>query len=228
MAKQELTEERFLSDVADHRMTVLHDSGVYRHLRFARPGTGCMGFEIVTFPGYLCYTGDMGAFTFRRVHDMLTFFRGQRRDGHLHINPGYWAQKIEASDKGGGHSEFSPERFREVINEYRVRWIRDAARDGSLAKAERRDLWEEVESEVLSKADDGQVLAMNAAYEFSWSAPGRHHSYDFADFWDHNFERWTLRFLWACYAIVWGIEQYDARTITEGDTAEANLTRPAQ
>jgi hypothetical protein len=211
VSEHELTEDRFLADVDQHQLTVLHDSGVYRHLRFARPGTMCMHFEIVTFPGYLCYTGDMGAFTFWRVHDMLTFFRGQRRDGHLNINPGYWAQKIEASDKGSGHSEFSPARFREVINEYRVRWIREAARDGSLTKEERRDLWEEVGSEVLGKEDEGHVIAMSAAYDFTWST-GVGHRYDFADLWDNNFERWTVRFLWCCYAIALGIEQYDALT----------------
>ena len=34
-----VTEQSFLKDVREHRMTVLHDSGLYRHLRFQKPGT---------------------------------------------------------------------------------------------------------------------------------------------------------------------------------------------
>lgn len=52
-----LTEERFLKDVAKHKMEILHDAGVYRHMRFMRPGTICEHFEIVTYPGHLVYSG---------------------------------------------------------------------------------------------------------------------------------------------------------------------------
>lgn len=32
-------EREFLKDIADHRMTVLRDDGLYRHIRFQEPGT---------------------------------------------------------------------------------------------------------------------------------------------------------------------------------------------
>lgn len=56
--------EKFAKDVEAHEVQVLMDSGVYRHLRVRRSGTYCMGFDIVTYPGYLCYSGDMGTYVF--------------------------------------------------------------------------------------------------------------------------------------------------------------------
>lgn len=50
-----LSEEEFLSDVASHSMRVLHDDGTIRHLRFSRPDTRAMSFDILTWPG-ICAT----------------------------------------------------------------------------------------------------------------------------------------------------------------------------
>lgn len=53
-AKDRETEarERFDVDVAEHKMTVLRDEGLYRHLRFQKPGTSCYYFDLVTWPGH--------------------------------------------------------------------------------------------------------------------------------------------------------------------------------
>lgn len=67
--------ETFTRDIAKHEIEVIRDDGVDRHLRFRRPGTMSMHFDILTWPGYLCYTGDMGSYVFRRTEDMLEFFR---------------------------------------------------------------------------------------------------------------------------------------------------------
>jgi len=207
MKSSELTERQFLEDVATHQIHALHDAGIYRHLLFSRPGSSIYHFEVVTYPGFLCYTGDMGSFVFWRLTDMFQFFRSDEHRGRLQINPAYWAEKLQATDRNGGHEEFSEERFVDVINSYRVRWMREAFADNNLDKNQRRDLWESVKREVLDRVGDGQHEAMRAAYEFSW---GHRREYRFDDLWDHHFEQWSTRFLWACYAIVWGIEQYDA------------------
>lgn len=65
MAK-EVTESTFLREVSQHSMTVIRDDGVNRHLRFRRPETNCMGFDLITWAGHLCYTGDMGTYVFSR------------------------------------------------------------------------------------------------------------------------------------------------------------------
>ena len=91
------TSTRFLLDTAFHRLEIIRDDGLYRHLRMKQPGTSCYYFDIITWPGYLTVTGDMGTWTFSRIADMFDFF-GPWQDG---INTGYWSEKLEA---GAGYS----------------------------------------------------------------------------------------------------------------------------
>jgi hypothetical protein len=191
------TEERFLKEVEQHQMTVLRDDGVNRHIRFRKPGTGNMGFDLITWPGYLCYTGDMGTYVFSRLRDMFEFFRTdrehQRKDGRtLFINRGYWAEKVQAVDKSSGLLEYSADKFREVVSELL---------DGMDASAALR---EAVEDEVLCAADEGGQAAHDAASGFKFE--GKH---VFRDFWEYSLDIYTFRFVWCCYALAWGIEQYD-------------------
>ncbi|MCU6618549.1 hypothetical protein OCO52_18835 [Achromobacter mucicolens] len=170
-----LTENEFLKDVKNHVMEVLYEDGLHRHVRFREPGTMCMHFDLVTWPGYLCYTGDMGTYVFTRLADMFEFFRtdreyAQRRGRRLGGNLSYWSEKLEAvngSRRGGAAEEFDPAKFRTVVNEYRLNWIRGEAHD-LLTKEERRELWEAVDSDVLYRIEDGEQLAYAAANEFDW------------------------------------------------------------
>ncbi len=73
--RSQCDEARFLKDVANHEMQIIRDDGVQRHLRFKKPGTMCYHFDLITWGGHLCYTGDMGTYVFTRVHDMFDFFR---------------------------------------------------------------------------------------------------------------------------------------------------------
>ena len=213
------TEESFLKDVATHEMHVLMDSGIYRHIRFKRPGTGCYHFDLITYPGYLVYSGDMGCYVFSRLDDMFQFFRTDRSDwnynrkGGLSINLGYWSEKLQAVS-GNGHgfgsgvTEFSKDKFIQVINEYRLRWIRDARDCRRLTKEQRRELWESVDQSVLYQIDDGEHAALQAAHDFSEKLGGRR--YEFSDLFEHNFTEYTYHFIWCCYALAWGVGQYDA------------------
>lgn len=183
------TEERFLQDVADHQMTVLRDDGVFRHLRFRQHDTICMSFDLITWPGYLCYCGDMGTYVFSRLEDMFEFFRS--RDGQLRINLSYWAEKVKAQDVRGPIEEYSPDTFRACIQE----WLDDHdATD---------EVREEVEDRVLAHAEDGEDMARRAADEFE------HDKFRFADFFEADLMEYTFRYTWCCFAVVWGIKQYD-------------------
>lgn len=82
------TSSRFLVDTAFHRLEIIRDDGLYRHLRMKQPGTSCYYFDVITWPGYLTVTGDMGTWTFSRIADMFDFF-GPWQDG---INTGYWSE----------------------------------------------------------------------------------------------------------------------------------------
>lgn len=232
------TEERFLRDVGDHEMSVIRDDGVNRHIRFKRSDTICCHFDLITWAGHLCVTGDCGTYVFQRTNDMFDFFRTDRnydkKDGRkLYINDGYWAEKVISQSKDGGITEFSEELFRKAIKESfdnhfqheveEEESIRaDATEDDPLhpnelaelvAAAEKRnEIWQEIEDEVLRHAD-GEHQAYHAAYEFE------HEGFQFQDFFEHNLKEYTFRYIWNCYAIAWGIEKYDMATSSAEEIA---------
>lgn len=195
----EPTQESFLKDVAQHQMTIVRDDGTHRHVIFAKPGTYCMRFELITWPGHLCYSGDMGTFVFRRLEDMFAFFRDERPDdGKLRINLGYWAEKLEAADRCDGAQQWSEEKFRAVIMGY----LED--HDEPISA----ELREAVEEQVLTCLGDGEHEAYRAASQFE------HKGFQFHDLWDHDFKAYTYRFIWCCFALSWGIRQYDLSKAT--------------
>lgn len=194
---------QFLKDIDRHELQVLRDEGVYRHIRFKRPDTYCMYFDLVTWPGFLAYSGDMGCYVFNRLEDMFEFFR--RPDESYRIDHGYWAEKVQAADKSAGIEEFCKERFTEVVNTYRLRWMRD----GLMTKAQRRELWDAVQLDVIEGySDDAQSCHQRAA-DFDYRPISASRSYRFDDFWEHRFTRYSHRFGWCCLALAWGIKKYD-------------------
>lgn len=218
-------EAEFFEQVKDHKVTVSMENGIYRHVTLRKPGTSHMHFNLITFPGYLCYTGDMGTFVFQRLDDMFEFFR-EKSDHHLvelglklYTNHSYWSEKLCASDCSGRNegksTEFDPVRFKARIIEDLREWIKDSREEGTLDKEERRELWEAVHDQVIDKVDDYGENAQTLAYEFSWSpfqkfGQDARESFYFQDLFESNFQQYTHSFKWACLAIAWGIQQYDA------------------
>lgn len=204
------SEDQFLKDAANHVMTVIRDDGVHRHLRFrkARPAGSEYWFDLITWPGSLCIDGDMGTYVFRRLDDMFEFFRTDRdwltRDGRkLGINPGYWAEKLQAMPEKGV-KEFDEALFDSNIKERLTTWIKDHRDD--ISAAHRRELWESVMQEVIGA--DGAERKQIAAYDFHHQVDSRH-TFSFQDLWETNVERYTFHFIWCCYAIAWGVKTYD-------------------
>jgi hypothetical protein len=193
-------EARFAKDTAEHAMTILHNDGLYRHLRFKKPGTRFYYFDLITWPGYLTIAGDMGTYTFERVEDMFTFFRGAGD-----INPQYWSEKIRAGTGTNGQiaMEYSEELFKKRVAEAVV----DHVEYHGLDEAEADALTEEVRIQVLENGDtytnDGARACLD---EFSDSK----HSEVFEDAWEWDLRDYTVQFLWCCFAIRWGISQFDA------------------
>jgi hypothetical protein len=107
--------ERFAADVRGHKLTVLHEDGLYRHLRFQKPGTHFYWFDLITWPGCLAINGDMEGYTFSRVEDMFTFFRASSGWNSKTINPQYWAEKLRAASRVKQYSEgeAAPARLRD-------------------------------------------------------------------------------------------------------------------
>jgi hypothetical protein len=217
MKTRNLDESQFLQDVSKHEMRVIHCDGIHRHIRFQKPGTMCMHFDLITWPGYLCYTGDMGTYVFTRLLDMFEFFRTDADSKYLKskgltlgINPSYWGEKVQAQDKYDGLKKFSSDKFAEQIKRITFEWIRENAH--RTTKEERREFWEAIEGELLSgDGDRDGAVVMNRAYEFGHKLNDKV-SFCFPDLWEYNFTEYSERFMWCCYALAWGIQKFDAET----------------
>jgi hypothetical protein len=206
--------ELFKKQVANHQLTIIKDEGTHRHLRFKCPDTNNHYFDIITWPGSLCYTGDMGTYVFSRLTDMFEFFRGSH--DRYRIDYRYWAEKLQAVDKWTGVSKFSPRIFKENIKDRFDSWA-ESLRDGDYSSSEKEKLianvWQQVEDEILYYADDNEYAAQQAAYEFTHSA----HPDLFQDFYEYGCMEYTYHFLWCCWALRWGIALYDdAKGLTNG------------
>jgi hypothetical protein len=218
--------ELFKKQVANHQLIIIKDEGIHRHLRFKCPDTNNQYFDIITWPGSLCYTGDMGTYVFSRLTDMFEFFRGSH--DRYQISYSYWAEKIQSVDKRTGVSKFSPRIFKENIKtdfdnwaEYQ-RWHNDSLEE-SIKEKLIADTWERVEEEILCHADDSEYAAQQAAYMFA--VEGSHtprcgvtsRSYPFQDFYEYDCAEYTFSFLRCCWALRWGIALYDdAKGLTNG------------
>ena len=187
----EKTKQSFLRDTKDHQIKILKDDGVYRHLSFTNNGSSVYRFDLITWPWCLCYTGDMGTYVFRRLEDMLCFFRGE-----LKINSSYWAEKLEAVDRCDGLKEWSEESFEESVKYDFDMWAESA----ECSSLEKDDIWESIKSDILSCSDNGHEAHQAVEY-FDHEM--------FNDFWEHDCTEYVPRFIWCLYAIVWGIQKYD-------------------
>ncbi|MGW6695581.1 hypothetical protein ACWF62_17575 [Rhodococcus sp. NPDC054953] len=192
MTRDEQIAARFRADTARHQLTILHDDGLYRHLRVAAPGTSMYWFELVTWPGSLAIRGDIdGGHVFSRLDDMFAFFRA---DASWGINPDYWAEKLP----GGRDSvrEYSEDTVRQIVREWFVSAVRYSDAPRGLGKA--------VRSEILDQDlyDEDEARDLLESFEFK----GRR----FGETWELSFRDYTPHFLWACHAIHHSIKLYDA------------------
>lgn len=196
--------ERFARETAKHQMTVLHEDGLYRHVRFAEPGHSFYWFDLVTWPGNLVFRGDGMSYAFAREKDMFEFFNFDRG----RINPGYWSEKLTS------HREcvavYSQEKFERLVKEAFVEAVRYGDAPRGLGKAVRAEI---LDAEEIGWEDGAyQVLRdfrffKNPADRWDWRKTP---DFEFRDTWEWNLRDYDWWFLWACHGIAWGIGQYDA------------------
>jgi len=197
--------ERFMDDAGNHVMTIEHDNGVFRSIYYGRKDSSSYHFRLNTWPGHLCISGDMGTYVFARLPDMFEFFRN---DSLEKINPDYWSGKIESIDKHSKVQEFSGEQFRDRIKESFDNWAEEIREenDPDIGETEISEQWERVQTEIFSVLEySGENAAFEAAINFE-----EFYSLDFSEYWEVNCDEYTFHFIWCLYAIVWGIQQYDA------------------
>lgn len=209
-----LQESEFLQSVARHMMAVVLDTPLHRHLHFTAPDSGIAAFDIITWPGRLCISGDMGTFSFSCLKDMFTYFRQDPTHPLLEgqtmiIDPAPWSEVLSAIDKDAGFEEFSPDKFREEVG----LWLDDCgANDADRAAAE---------TEILQKLSESDEAAFQAACNFEH---GDVRFYDFAT--NSDCTAYTYRYLWNCYAIVWAIGYYDEMVAANAEAAKSALPAP--
>lgn len=195
--------ERFKLDTAKHQLAVLHEDGLYRHLRLQQPGTGHHWFDLITWPGALAIKGDMGSYTFSRSSDMLDFFRRSAYNGAPNLS--YWEEKLDAADAHSGVRAYSEDLLRQYIAD-------DLTACAEAASAAYMDgLREELDDELLGEysgwflGDEGDALA--GVRQFSYRPDGEEpFSFDPTE-WVVTEYAW--HYMWCCHAIVWGIAAYD-------------------
>ncbi len=190
---------QFEGNAAEHELTVLHDDGLYRHIRMAKPGTWMYRYDLITWPGHLAISGDLDSYVFTRVEDMFTFFRNQE------VNPTYWAEKVKDGrerTKAYSQEKFEPaigERFtnineRTLTDEQRhtLAELRERVKDGAYYSEEARDI-----------LDDGERAGL------------------LSDTWEMSLSDWDWHFLYCLNAIVAGIKAYDEARAGLNAAAEA-------
>jgi hypothetical protein len=208
---------RFARDTKHHKMTVLHDDGLYRHLRFQHEQwhppllqpikRSCYWFDLVTIPGALIFQGDGDSYMFRRLEDMFEFFR---QPGGAHINPGYWSEKLV----GVGGQDQATSYQQDLLAEYVNETVADAAKDDPETLAGLTDaVRDSIIDELIGDESIDRQLVDSFRYwandSDEWAYPPKRPDFEFVDTFDVTTRDYDWWFLCACNAIVWGIAQYD-------------------
>ena len=195
---------RFVTDTADHVFTMLHDDGLYRHAKFAKPGTNIYRFDLVTWPGHLAVAGDMGEYVFKREPDMVPFFAGAGP-----MDARYWAEKEARGVRG--LRRFDPERFAAAIRDDALTQLRDHSDFcttllGVAWEEAERDLIERIEWDIISPSDGPSAdIAISDALSFEHDLGcERGCTITFPEAYDLPMYDFDYRFYWVCEAIRFG------------------------
>lgn len=188
MWKTICSEEEFKTSIKDHKLSILKNDELYKHLRFKNPSSFNRYFDIVTWPGNLCYTGDMGTYTFKRIENMIYFFS----DG---VNPDYWSEKLTSISKfGEGVKVFDGDKFKE----YFIEFINED--DNGLDSLYKEEILEDLKLGNLDLNDEHEILDY-ITYHYN------HYTVDHITSWyaeNYNlFKSFTYHYIWCCRALNW-------------------------
>lgn len=233
---RETVAERFVNDTAEHEMTILHDDGLYRHIRCKAPKNGFYWFDLITWPGYLAFVGDGTGYTFARTRDMFEFFATSAWKGKPNLS--YWAEKVKTD--------------RDSLSEYSIEMLKAQVAE-ELKEAEEEypgvtEAWEELTGDTwnadynleyehdarraLSEFEYGTTFralcscGRTATFDKEYEARGWRCPVDselphrvksvrcldgfkFSDTSDWDLNDYAWWFVWACHAIIWGIAKYN-------------------
>lgn len=225
--------EAFANDTRNHSMQVLHEDGLYRHLRFRADGS-FDGFDLITWPGSLTIQGGHGTYTFRRETDMFGFFRASNG-----INVDYWAEKLPGGrDSVKVFAEHGiVRRLVETYREYGERvpelefaYERDLAVYEATPRADRFP-WarsgprQPVKPKTVAELRE-QVRDAHENGDLNYEDGVRRLLSDWdsaevtSDSWEWDLREYDYHFVWSCHAIRWGIRRYDEAKASAAQAGE--------
>lgn len=234
---------RALKAFCNHELTIEHDDGVFRSLFCGQPSTSNYHFRIVTWPGHLAISGDIGTFVWSRTRDMFEFFAtaDDWAGMPLKINAGYWAEKLQASDTHGGGCGNTP-RSSVQYETLDVAWIKKQAvrrfreislsnfrpNDGHLLSG-RMSAWQDLRNVLESLSEDDSVEdAIRMIGEWSPDTFDRADSwtrrdplFDYDEYSDFINREYDFTYLVCCFAVVWAIKRYAQVKQSQGVNARS-------
>lgn len=92
----------------DHVIEVKHMDGLYRRWRCGKPQSSTYYFDVITWPGWIAVTGDVGELMVSRVSDMLPWVR--RSIGSI----SYFAEKVPNAIET---KEYSPDKAEKLLQD---------------------------------------------------------------------------------------------------------------
>ena len=137
------------------------------------------------------------------------------------INTGYWGEKLEAVKRHGGYLEYDADMVREQVEEHLESWIKWE----ELSEEDAKSLREAAEEEINYGEGRDNAYSSISSFEHKigeeayWEQSTRDlvgagspkfKTFQFQDIFEWRWEDYTAHYVWCCYAIVWGINQYDA------------------
>ena len=184
---------RFARETRNHKLTVVKDDGLYRHLVCADPAGNFYRFDLITWPHNVFLRGDgfSTGFSVWPTADMFDVFRGSSSGG---INPGYWQEKVTA----GKVKDWSEDLFRA--------WVLDEAAN---VEGHHPGAVEAVTEQILNSDEHSTEYRGTAEYAVASFSHGDVRLRLPAE-WEQSFDDFSWEFLFACHAVLWGIRQYDA------------------
>jgi len=188
-ANAEQVAERFPTDTEGFVLTVLHEQGDYRHLRFQQPDERWGSTDIHTWPGGLTTAGDMAdGWMFERG---LGFFAGP-------VNLHYWHEKLTPSGR------LAAEEFSEVT----LRAELATAGEDLEIPEQFRDAFDEelnelIDSIISDHADTNAALAEISDFTFERESDDGLSDIDakFSDPYELNIDDYTYHFVWALHVL---------------------------
>jgi hypothetical protein len=133
---------------------------------------------------------------------MFEFFSdGIYKDGSIHINPGYWDEKLTSG--------------REAAKDYSkdclLEWVREYLEQGNVDDP---DLCADVQKDLRYQDDEGMLETLEDAQSWlrKWEHGGGIDGEGvWSDTWEIDLQGYDWWYLWACHAICWGIKTFYAQ-----------------